>query len=197
MKLNKLLTSTACVLTLAGGAYAANFTGVDIGTPTLPGSTTVNGDGTITIKGSGDDIWNAADSCQYYYSSVQGLVWDAVVRVRSLDAPVSTWAKCELMVREDDGSGKPSSADPFIGNMTTAVTLTAGGAAENQIIPQWRTVRAGSADELGQSPVVPPTYPNTWLKLTRRGSVFSLWYGTDGVDWTLMQPIDTAVSGKR
>ncbi|HVV74231.1 MAG TPA: hypothetical protein VHI52_22535, partial [Verrucomicrobiae bacterium] len=197
MKLNKLLTTTASVLTLAGGAYAANFTSADVGTPTLPGSSTVNGDGTITIKGSGDDIWNATDSFQYYYTSVQGLVWDAVVRVRSLDAPVSEWTKCELMVRQDDGSGKPAGGDPFIGNMTTAAALTGGGSAQNHLGPQIRTARSGSADQIAISPAIPPTYPNTWLKVTRRGSVFSLWYGTDGLDWTLMvPPIDTAVAGQ-
>jgi len=193
MKLNKLLTSTACLLSLAGGAYAATFTGVDIGTPTLQGSSTVNGDGTITIKASGDDIWNAADSCQYYYTSVQGLVWDAVVRVRSLEAPVSTWAKCELMIRADDGTGVPKAADPFIANMTTAATLIDGTtAAQNEIGDQYRPTRAGGADWIENSPVVRPTYPNTWLRLQRNGSVFTVWYGTDGTTWSKYIDIDTS-----
>ncbi|MGH7969960.1 MAG: hypothetical protein ACREIC_14655 [Limisphaerales bacterium] len=195
MKLNKLLTSTACWLALAGGAFAVTFTGVDIGTPSLPGSSTANSDGTITIKGSGDDIWNAADSCQFYYTAVQGLVWDAVARVRSIDAPVSTWAKCELMVREDDGSGTPKTADPFIADMTTAATLTDGiTVAQNEVADQFRPDRAASADGISASTKVNPTYPNTWLRLQRVGSLFTVWYGADGTNWTKYIDIDTAKS---
>jgi hypothetical protein len=194
MKLHKYLTSAACLLTLVGGASAATFTGADVGTPTLPGSSAASG-GTITVKASGDDIWNSADSFQYYYTPVQGLVWDAVVRVQSLDAPVSTWAKCELMVRQDNGSGTPVAADPFIGMATTAVTLSDGTtAAQNMVETQWRATRGSGCNNLELSPAVRPGYPNQWLRVQRNGSVFTMYYGSDGVNWSQYQQIDTSKS---
>ena len=195
MKFHTALGFTASILLLAGGARAATFSSADVGTPSIPGAATVNTDGTITITGSGDDIWNAADSFHYYYTPVQGLVWDAVVRVRSLEAPVNTWTKCELMVRQDDGTGVPKTADPFIGAMTTAVTLTNGTTgAQNEVADQFRAIRAGGADSIANNPVARPTYPSTWLRLQRNGSVFTMWYGNDGVNWTNYITIDTAKS---
>src|ERR1051325_1345569 len=80
------------------------FVGQDVGTPTHPGGFTNNVDGTISINGGGDDIWNTGDNFFYYYTSVTGLVWEAKMRVVSFTGP-DYWSKIELMARRPDPVG--------------------------------------------------------------------------------------------
>ncbi|MCS7089717.1 MAG: PA14 domain-containing protein [Verrucomicrobiota bacterium] len=171
------------VMTATVGAQT--WTGRDVGNPGLPGSHTGSAPSLMTVVGGGDDIWNQFDSFYYYYTVVEGHAWDAKVRVHDLQGP-DWWTKCELMVRVPDASGLPQGPDPFIAAMTTR------SAGQNQVAPQWRATRGGSADwsDFGRS--VAPSYPNTWLRLTRQGSVITMWYGTDGVNWTRYADINTA-----
>src|SRR5436189_77796 len=78
-----------------GRAQLDGWQSVDIGTTTT-GSTTVSGD-SISISGSGRDIWNEADGFRYYYREVLG-EFDFVVRVRSLQ-DTNGWAKAAIMTR--------------------------------------------------------------------------------------------------
>ncbi|NGO40469.1 hypothetical protein G4L39_13860, partial [Limisphaera ngatamarikiensis] len=170
---------------LAWQAAAQTWTGRDVGTPALPGYHTGSPPGVMTIVGGGDDIWNQSDNFYYFYTTVEGHSWDAKVRVHDLQGP-DHWTKCELMVRVPDASGLPQGPDPFIAAMTTR------SAGQNQVAPQWRATRGGNADWNAFNKTIAPTYPNTWLRLTRQGSVITMWYGTDGVNWTKYADIDTA-----
>jgi PA14 domain len=189
MKPNRFILLSAALLLAGGPAGAQTFTGADLGTPTLPGSAVVNADGTITITGGGADIWGTADGGYYYYTKVSGQAWNAVMRVQSLTGP-DNWSKCELMVRQDDGSGAafPQADDAFIAQMTTRT----GG--QNEVGEQYRAVANGSANWQEDSPVVRPTYPNTWLRVQRFGSVFRIQQGTDGKNWDTYITIDTATT---
>ncbi len=189
MKPTTLRILAASLLLLAGSARAQTFTGANLGTQTLSGSATKNADGTITIVGGGADIWGTVDGGYYYYTSVSGQAWDAVVRVRNLTGP-DNWTKCELMVRQDDGSGNPfpQGGDAFIADMTTR------SAGQNEIGDQYRANNGGSANWVENSPVTRPTYPNTWLRIRRAGSVFRIQYGTDGTNWNTYIDIDTATT---
>jgi len=142
MKKPFLRAAAGCLFMLAVGASPSllgqTFTGVDLGSPTYPGSATVNGDGSITIRGGGSDIWGTADQCYFYYTSVTGLVWDARMQVISLDGPDS-WSKAELMARRFEPSvGAPQAGDP---QLDACTTRTAG---QNDIEYQYRGTRAGS-----------------------------------------------------
>jgi len=182
----KVLVGVAAALFLTTTALQAQtFTGIDLGTPALPGSVTSNPDGTKTIVGGGADIWGTADAGYYYYATISDPVWDAVVHVRDLQGP-DWWTKCELMVRMPGPTGAPAANDPFIAAMTTRI------AGQNQVAPQWRTARGGNADWNQFDQTVRPTYPGTWLRITRTGSLFTMWYGNDGVNWTKYVDIDTA-----
>lgn len=184
MKTKVLVGVATAVFLTTTALQAQTFTGIDLGTPSLPGSVTSNPDGTKTIVGGGADIWGTADAGYYYYATISDPVWDAVVHVRDLQGP-DNWTKCELMVRLPDGA-TPAADDPFIAAMTTRT----GG--QNQIAPQWRTARAGNADWNALGRTVRPTYPGTWLRVQRQWSIFTMWYGNDGVNWTKYVDIDTA-----
>ena len=183
-KTRTLLLAIPAVL-LAASVGAQTFTGRDVGTPSLPGSVTGTPPGVQTIVGGGSDIWGTSDNFYYYYTTVTGQVWDAKVRVQDLQGP-DHWTKCELMVRIPDSTGIPQGPDPFIAMMTTR------SAGQNQIGPQWRSSRGGNADWNALNQTVRPGYPDVWLRIKREGSLFSLYYGTNGTDWVKYVDIDTA-----
>ncbi|MBI2948855.1 MAG: Ig-like domain-containing protein [Verrucomicrobia bacterium] len=144
--------------------------------------------GKITIVGGGNDIWNTSDNFHYAYFKATG-DFDYIVKVEDLQGP-DNWTKAELMARLDDGSGAPQGGDPHISNMATR------SAGQNELGPQWRVTRDGASDWRRPIPTARPTYPNTWLRMERLGSVFYLYYSTDGKNWTMYQPtlLDTAGS---
>ncbi len=188
MRRTSLKLLTLSLLLAAGAAGAQTFTGADLGTPTLKGSVVTNSDGTITITGGGADLWGTADAGYYFYTSVTGQDWDAVVHVLNLTGP-DNWTKCELMVRQDDASGSPfpQADDSFIGHVTTRM------AGQDELETQYRPVAAGSSYSIA-TPWIWPNYPNVWLRIQRRGSVFTLQQGPDGTHWDTFTQIDTATT---
>jgi hypothetical protein len=195
MKMKKLLVfeaSLALLALCASPQVNAQFTGKDVGTPALAGSTSTAG-GTTTLVGGGSDIWGTGDNCYYYYKTVASPVWDAVVQVQGLEGP-DTWTKCELMLRVPDATGIPQGGDPFIAMMTTRTNGQDTAAGQNQVGPQWRTSRGGNADQNTMGLAIHPSYkPNssTWMRIQRTGSTFTLSYSFDGAAWTKYGDIDT------
>lgn len=185
MKRTKPILLCLCSLFLAVSVGAQTFVGADVGTPALAGSVTGTAPGIQTIVGGGDDIWNQTDNFYYVYTSVTGQVWDARVRVHDLQGP-DHWSKCELMVRVPDATGIPKGPDPFFAAMTTRA------AGQNQVAPQWRPTRGGDANWDAMGLTIAPTYPNTWMRITRMGSMLTMYYGTDGVNWTKYGDLNTA-----
>jgi len=187
--------STVLLLLALGSATAvrAAWTAADVGAPAHPGSSTVNGDGTITIIGSGHDIWDNSDDFQFYYQSVSGQYWEASYRCRSLVGP-SLWSKSELMVRRPTGP-TPTGPDSFYAIMTTPDPLLnlAGVGGQNEIQPQWRGLAAGGpGNQAAIGGPITPNYPNTWMKLSRAGSWFYIYWSHDGTTWTLADSWNTA-----
>lgn len=177
-------------LLLAVSVEAQTFIGADVGTPALLGSVTGTAPGVQTITGGGNDIWGTSDNYYYVYTSVTGQVWEAKVRVQDLQGP-DNWTKVELMARVPDASGIPQGPDRFIAAMTTRA------AGQNEVGPQYRAVRGGDAGNANfgfSGGTIRPTYPNTWLRLTRQGSVITIWYGTDGTTWNKYADINTAAT---
>ena len=75
---------------------SSSLQGIDIGNPTIAGSTTTSG-ATYTIRAAGSDIWNNADQFHFAYRVVSGDL-DVSVRVASL-TNTDAWAKAGVMIR--------------------------------------------------------------------------------------------------
>jgi len=192
MKTSSFRALAGCLFGLALGTstslfgQTSPFVGQDVGAPSHPGGFTNNVDGTISINGGGDDIWNNGDNCFFYYTSVTGLVWEAKMRVVSFTGP-DFWSKIELMVRRPDPVGSaPQGGDPQLDVCTTQASQ------QNEIQAQWRGVRAAGSGNSATG--VGPSFPNHWVRMTRTNSVFGLWYGTNGVNWTLFATQDTVTT---
>jgi len=136
----------------------------DVGTVNPPGTLAQAGD-TLTISGSGGDIWDKADAFNFVYQRSKG---DVVVTVRVADIQnTDPWAKAGVMIRES------LDAD----SMYTDLVIT----PKNGVGFQQRTgtgVEATSVKLLSK-PQVP-----YWLRLKRRDDMFTAEISPDGNKWS-------------
>lgn len=135
----------------------------DIGAPPLAGSVS-HSNGDYTIRGSGADIWGAADQFHYLYQPVSGDV-DVTARVTSMTAR-SRYAKAGVMIRESLAAG---SRHAFM-----MIRSKGGYAFERRVQPD-----TFSSHTDGGSGV-----PPGWVRLVRKGDVVTAYRSIDGATWT-------------
>jgi hypothetical protein len=196
-----LAVSPACQQTFG----ALTFKNVDLGSPAYPGTYTTS-PSTNTITAGGADIWGTSDAGHFVYTTITSPVWDAIVKVHDLHSPGSSWGKCELMVRADQGTGDPAADDMFIAEMTTQPNSYSCADANgvNWVVDQFRSTAAANADWIYNTQWAEvshvynaagnpaPQFPNRWMRLSRQGSVFKTYDSTDGTNWNVSAVIDTA-----
>lgn len=115
------------------------------------------------MRGSGADIWDNADEFRFVHRGWSG-DGDFVTRVASLQN-THGWAKAGIMFRDGLGPGAPN----------VFLAINPGGAVQFQ-----QRSASGGATTAVQGAW---TYP-TWLKVTRRGNVFTAYTSQSGSSWT-------------
>jgi fibronectin type 3 domain-containing protein len=154
---------------LSGGASAttaaaATWSNGDIGAVAAAGSFTDNGT-SLSISGSGADIWGTADEFQFAYRTLTG-DGELVARVNTITNP-NVWSKVGMMVRES------LAANSRHGTMY----LGAGKGASFQ----YRQNNGGtSAGDNGDNVLTLPR----WIRIQRAGDVLRGYFSPDGVNWT-------------
>jgi len=156
-------TPTVTVPTLPPG-WATS----DIGPVGVVGSASSSGS-TITVSGSGADVWGTSDSFRFTYQSLTG-DGQIVARVASI-AQVNSWAKAGVMIRN---SLSTSAAYAFM--LVSAAKGTAF---------QYRASGGGSAASVTGSTAAAPY----WVAVVRSGNTLAGYQSPDGVNWT---PIGSA-----
>lgn len=161
--------SAADIQALAGGSASAllsPWTGQDIGSPGIPGSSGcgVSGIDSLHLTASGADIWGTADQFRFVWQTRGGNT-EFIARVDAMDAS-DPWAKAGLMVRSGTGAGAV--------NCLIAVT------PQNGVTFQYRNASGGSTSSSQASGITAPR----WLKITRAGNVFTAFHSADGVMWS-------------
>lgn len=146
---------------------AVSLVGQDVGETLVAGSTTFSG-GVYTLKGSGSDIFFAADGFHYALTQLTG---DGEIRARvTSQSNTNPWAKTGVMIREALTAGSrhalmfttPSNGFGMVWRPTAnAATSYAGGPALN-------------------------TAPNNWVRLVRTGTTISAYASASGNAWTLV-----------
>jgi regulation of enolase protein 1 (concanavalin A-like superfamily) len=154
--------SVTLIVTDTGAAWASQ----DIGGIGLPGSSTDDG-ATVTVSGSGADIWNTSDEFHFRYMPLSR-DGELVARVTSMTV-TNPWAKAGLMIRD---SLAPDARYHWIGisgqNGSFAQTRPSVGAYTQITAPTWTTV-----------------FP-TWLRIQRFGDQIYSYTSTDGVMWSFV-----------
>ena len=174
-----LLTVNAGLIPSGTGPGESPLVGGNPTPPVLPTPwvTTVIGDATpvgsasavnevFTISGSGADIWGTVDAFRAVSQPVTGNC-DLIARVDSLQN-TNPWAKAGVMLR--------SSLQDNAAHAMTVATVSNGISFQHRIA-------AGAASNFVAGPLV--SAPR-WVKLSRRGEVFSSYESANGTTWTFI-----------
>lgn len=167
MRYRVRLASLSLLFGLAALALAADlpapWKAQDVGNVNTKGSAEVK-DGKWTIKASGDDIWGTADAFHYLSQPVSGDA-TAVCRVVSIEN-TNEWAKAGIMFRT---STKAESRYAFM-------CVTPGSGADFQYRESDGAEAANASPQEANAPY--------WVKVQRKGDVFTAFVSKDGKDWT-------------
>jgi regulation of enolase protein 1 (concanavalin A-like superfamily) len=146
-----------------GGGLPTPWVEQDVGSVGLAGSAQFAND-TFTVKASGADIWGTADAFHYVYRQWTG-DGSIVARVGSV-TNTSAWAKAGVMFRETTGAGSRH-----------AFMLLS---AANGVSFQRRAAIGGTSASTSFAGVTAPR----WVRLDRRGDIFTAYHSSDGTTWT-------------
>ncbi|HSX34436.1 MAG TPA: Ig-like domain-containing protein [Candidatus Saccharimonadales bacterium] len=158
-------TTSATTVTITDPVQAAGWTGVDIGPVGVPGSTSLN-NGVATVRGSGSDIWDGADSFHFGYQQLTG---DGEIKARiATQQNTQEWALAGVMIRD--------SLAPGSRHALAAMTPSHGLSFD------YRATTGGNTSyTAGGSGTVP-----YWLRLVRSGNTITASKSTNGTTWTSM-----------
>ena len=155
-------TKTAAV-TVTNPALPAPWTDADIGTVGATGSAFLVS-GTLTVVGSGADIWDVADAFHYAWQPMTG---DGTIVARvATQQNTNSWAKAGVMIRASTAAG---SAHAFV-----ALTPTNGAAFQR------RSSTGGASTNVSVGTYKAPY----WVRLVRAGNTFTGSISPDGTTWT-------------
>jgi hypothetical protein len=122
----------------------------------------------LVLEGTGTDVWGTADDFYFARHRLTG-DGDIVARISSLDRPAGAqFAMAGLMFRESADSG----------SRHASVVITTEGKLK------FRRRTTGNGPTFSDGPSAGTTWAPKWLKLSRRGNVFSAYVSDDGDAWS-------------
>jgi regulation of enolase protein 1 (concanavalin A-like superfamily) len=141
----------------------------DIGAVGVAGSATYT-NGLFTVKGSGADIWGAADAFCYVYQPASA---DCSVQVKVVSVQnTAPWAKAGVMIRETTNANSIYTM-AFLSPVTATTT--------NGVAVQQRVSTGGTTSSIKSVPGLQAPY---WVRLARTGNSFVGSCSADGINWT-------------
>jgi hypothetical protein len=129
----------------------------------------------VVLYADGLNIFSTADHFEYAYKPISG-DFDVMVRVESL-LNTDQNARAGLMARLNTGNN--------VRNVLIEAT-------PGRFIFQYRTNNIEDTETVG-SPRPPTSFPNSWLRLVRSGSVFTGYTSTNYGTWDLIASHDTFI----
>ena len=163
MNLFVLSTSCALLYVTSFAALSGDWNSKTIGSDAT-GSATIT-DTNVTVQASGRDIGKLADEMHFIYSPAQGDI-ELVTRVSALEE-TNPWAKAGLMIRATLQEGSR--------NVYLCAT------AQHGLCWQCRWEDEGKT--LQDRETADSTFPNTWIKLVRKGKQCAAFFSNDGKNW--------------
>jgi hypothetical protein len=163
----KVFASSSVNLVVSSGTLPPGWISTDVGAVGTAGSASY-ANAIFTLTGAGTDIFNTADAFQFTHRSFRG-DGDLIARVASLVTPAGANAAfAGIMFRESLGA-----------NVRHATLLMgSGGRVKFRRRTSIGGTTASDGDPIGT--VFAPRY----IKLSRRGNIFTAWISADGSQWT-------------
>jgi hypothetical protein len=155
------------------GKPADPWISADLGRVHLPGSTTIDKDGTVTIEASGWGVWGGDDSLHWVYRSLDG-DGQIVARVRAAN-PSNAAVVVGVMIRQDV---KPDAA------------MAATCLYPDRRVHLHRRPVGGLSSVGGDT----ESQGDVWIRLARRGNRFIAYESTDGRAWQLVDSQEVPMS---
>lgn len=152
---------------------ASAYTPVGIGTAAPAQTILSNG---LILSGTGTLLNGTNDQAGFSGQLVSGN-FDLCVNLASLGAE-DVWSEAGLMARQSLAPGSAFAASIATPNMSGCFF-------------DWRSASNGSSSLSGQFPV---NMPNTWLRLSRVGSLFTGYGSYDGQTWTQLGSVTIAMN---
>jgi hypothetical protein len=167
-------TSNIASATTLKAPFPTGWSDTDIGSPPIAGSATYK-NGTFTVFGNGDDIWNTSDQFHYVYTTITG---DGTIVAR-VDSQQNTdpWAKSGVMLRQSLDADSPY-----------AFVFTTPG---NGTDFQWRAAQGDFSTWNGNQ--INATAPY-WVKLVRAAATFTAYASPDGKNWISLGSVTIPMS---
>jgi hypothetical protein len=150
------------VANAATGPATVTWTANDVGMLAQAGSETI-APNAVTIRGSGNDIWEGADAFHFVHRPLRG-DGSLVAKLTALEN-TNDWTKAGLMIRD--------SLEPGARNVFLTVTPSHG------VGLQWR----GDANKSTTVNMTGDARPPVWLKITRSGETVTAFTSADGNQW--------------
>ncbi len=166
-------SNVAAAMTLSGGT-SSGWSQADIGAVGIAGSNSTSGN-TVTVRGSGSDVWGTADTFRFVYQPIAG---DCVVEAQvSSITNTNGWAKAGVMIRESlAANGR---------NVFAFLT------PQNGVAVQARPVAGGTTVSNRGSWWVTTPY---WVRLVRAGGRITAFESSNGVNWSQVMAYDVALN---
>lgn len=157
------------------------FSSADIGAPRLRGETNLC-DGGVDVVAAGADIWGTRDEFRFVYLERDGN-FDIAVRVESLGF-ADPYTKAGIMARESlSDDSRHAYLQVFPDN--SARNNNNGGYEYQYRLHAGGEMKAIYPDSCVGEPQFPVKFPNTWMRLARKGDVFIGYYGDDMGHWKI------------
>lgn len=158
------------------GSLPALWSNSDVGNPSTNGNTCYQ-NGTFTVDGAGEQIWNGSDEFQYAYRELTGDGY-IIARIASQQNTGQS-AKAGVMIRENlNGNSRYA---------FTAIRPSQGTRFQYREEPY---ATPGSINNNGYTVPI-------WVKLERLGNTFTSYRSSDGITWIEIgqRDIDMGVGG--
>jgi regulation of enolase protein 1 (concanavalin A-like superfamily) len=175
--MNKLLPVTLGILAIATShlfaALSSPWVDQDIGSVAVAGSANDPG-GVFTVKGSGADIFGAADGFNYCYQTLSGNFTFTARLTSAGGTGVNGGAASGIMIRESTAA-----------NSRHLMVYSEPGGYKRYV---QRYLTGGSSVRVG---IATGAFP-MWYRVTRSGDLAHVYWSADGVNWTQSQAISFA-----
>ncbi|MDD4033454.1 MAG: DUF1349 domain-containing protein [Bacteroidales bacterium] len=153
----------------------------DVGEATKKGKETIL-DNQLEMMASGTDIWGTQDEFRFGYKKIKG-DFDLSVQILSLSA-ANLYTKAGIMAREEMTGGSRHVYFQVFPDNSARNNNNGGCEFQYRLVPsgEMKAIYPGDAVEKAAYEV---DFPNTWIRMKRRGDVFESYFSNDNKTWKL------------